>query len=544
LASRANADLILHHGRIYPVDAAFSVAEAIAIADGRVQAIGTSDTILGLAGSHTRRVNLNGATVLPGFFDGHTHAMSIGINLVKVDLSNAASIDDVLSLVKARAAETPPGEWIEIAPTWHESTLRERRFPSRAELDDVAPANPVYLPRGTRFFAVTNSAGFVAAGIDGTTPDPEGGRFERDASGELTGLMLDPPAFNQVKRLLPPITQATRVRALHTVHRAFNRVGITSVIDPALNADEIRAYQAVWEDGSLSVRTTGIVAPDTSVPLQRSTDDLLAFLDGWAPRSGFGDNRFRIGPLKLWVDGFIETAWLKEGYANDPEFHGVQAVRRDVLLAVLRRANELDWQVALHVVGDAALEMTLDVFAEVNREKSIVGRRWTVMHALFPTERVFRLCREMDVQVSVQQGLSYAFGESMLKCWGPERAAYASPFRTWIDRGFRLAGGSDVIPFDPLTSIWSTVTRMTRAAGVLGHEQAATRQEAVAMYTANPPYLTFEEDVKGRLEPGKLADLVVLSEDPLRCEEEAIRNITVVATILEGKLVYGGLDGL
>ena len=515
----------------------------MAVADGRVLATGSNETIAALAGANARNVHLNGRTVLPGFFDAHTHAMSIGINMAKVDLSNATSIADVLNLVKTRAAETLRGEWIEIAPTWHESTLLERRFPTRAELDAVAPGNPVYLPRGTRFFAVTNSAGFSAAGIDRDTIDPEGGRFERDASGELTGLMLDPPAFNRVKRLLPPVTQATRVRALQTVQKALNAAGVTSIIDPALNADEIRAYQELWENHALTVRTTGIVAPDTSVPLQSKAEDLLRFLDGWAPRSGFGDDRFRIGPFKLWVDGFIETAWLKDGYANDPGFYGVQAVPRDVLLPVLRRANELDWQVALHVVGDAALEMTLDVFAEVNRERSIVGRRWTIMHALFPTERVFQLCRELDVQISVQHGLSSAFGDSMIKCWGAERAAYASPFRAWLDRGFRLAGGSDVVPFDPLISIWSSVTRQTRAAGVLGREQAVSRREAVAMYTANPPYLTFEEQRKGSLEPGKLADLVVLGGDPLECPEEAIKDLEVVATISGGQLVYGELEG-
>jgi predicted amidohydrolase YtcJ len=540
----SGADLILHHGRVYTVDAAFTVAEAVAIADGRIVGVGSNDDVDALGGPGTRRVHLNGRTVTPGFFDAHAHAASIGPNLAKVDLSQATSLDEVLQTIAARTRETPAGEWIEVSPTWHESTLRERRFPTRAELDAVAPGHPVYLPRGTRFFAVTNSAGFKAAGIERSTPDPPGGRFERDAEGDLTGLMLDPPAFNQVKRLLPPVTHATRVRALQDANRAFNAAGITSIIDPALDAAEIRAYQELWEAGRLSVRTTGIVAPDRSVPLQSDADGLVRFLDGWAPRSGFGDDLFRIGPFKLWVDGFIETAWLKEGYANNPDFHGVQGVPRDVLSRVLGRANELGWQVALHVVGDAALEMTLDVFAEVDRQRPIAGRRWTVMHALFPTEPVFRLCRELDVQISVQQGLSYAFGDSMIRCWGEQRAAYASPFRAWLDRGFRLAGGSDVIPFNPLVSIWSTVTRETRAAGVLGREQAATRQEALRMYTANPAFLTFEEHTKGSLERGKLADLVVLSADPLACPEPEIRDIVPLATMLGGAPVHGQLDDL
>jgi predicted amidohydrolase YtcJ len=536
------ADLVLHHGRVRTVDAEGSTTEAVAVSGDRILAVGSNDEMEVLADADTRRVHLNGRTVLPGFFDAHAHAMSIGINLAKVDLSAAASIGDVLQGIAERARQTPRGEWIEIAPTWHESTLSERRLPTRQELDSVVPDHPVYVPRGTRFFAVTNSAGFRAAGIDASVEDPPGGQFERDASGELTGRMFNPPAFDQVRRLLPPVTHDTLVRAIRAANRAFNAVGLTSIIDPALGAAEIRAYQDLWDRHELRVRTTGIVAPDHSVPLVSSADELMRFLDGFAPRSGFGDAFFRIGPFKLWIDGFIETAWLKEGYANDSDFHGVQAVPRDVMLHVLRKANELGWQVAVHAVGDAALEQTMDVFEELHHERSLAGRRWTLMHALFPTEKVLEACRRMDVHISVQQGLSYAFGDSMVKCWGQRRAAFATPHRVYLDRGFRLAGGSDVVPFNPLVSMWSTITRETRAAGVLGREQGATRAEALRMYSINPSYLTFEEHVKGSIEPGKLADLVVLSDDPLTCPEPAIKDLQILATILGGNLVHGQLE--
>jgi hypothetical protein len=166
------------------------------------------------------------------------------------------------------------------------------------------------------------------------------------------------------------------------------------------------------------------------------------------------------------------------------------------------------------------------------------------MHALFPTEKVFRLCRELDVRISVQQGLSYAFGDSMIKCWGPERAAFASPHRTWLDRGFAIAGGSDVIPYNPFVSMWSTVTRQTKAAGVLGAEQGATRAEALRMYTVNPPLLTFEERLKGSLEVGKLADMVVVSDDPLSCPESEMPTIRALCTLVGGNVVHGQLDDL
>lgn len=538
------ADLVLHHGRVHTVDSQGSTAEAVAVSGDRIVAVGSNDEIEAVVDAHTRRIHLNGRTVLPGFFDAHAHAMSIGINLAKLDLSAAVSIDHVLKAIAERTLQTPRGEWIEIAPTWHESTLAERRLPTRRELDSVAPDHPVYVPRGTRFFAVTNSAGFKAAGIDTSVEDPPGGQFERDESGELTGRMFNPPAFDQVKRLLPGVTHETRLRAIRAANHAFNAVGLTSIIDPALGPADIRAYQDLWEQNALQVRTTGIVAPDHSVPLASSADELIQFLDSFAPRSGFGDTFFRIGPFKLWIDGFIETAWLKEGYANNPDFHGVQAVPRDLMLDVLRKANELGWQVALHVVGDAALEQTVDVFEELHRQRPLTGRRWTLMHALFPTEKVLEACQRMDICISVQQGLSYAFGDSMVKCWGPRRAAFATPHRDYLDRGFRLAGGSDVVPFNPLVSIWSSITRQTRAAGVLGREQGVTRDEALEMYSINPSYLTFEEHVKGSIEPGKLADLIVLSDDPLTCPEAAIKDLQVLATVLGGNVVYGQLEDL
>ena len=460
-----HAELILHHGQVVTVDDRFSIPESVAIGGERIIAVGTNSEVEAVGGPDTRRVHLNGRTVLPGIFDSHVHVSNIGVNLGKVDLSEATSIDDVLRRIAATAAERQPGEWLEASPQWHETALAERRLPTRRELDRAAPRNPVYVPRGTRFFAAANSLALQAAGFDRSTPDPPGGRLGRAADGELDGFLENPPALEPVRRLLPPLTLAAREQALARAHRALNAVGITSAIDPSLTADDVRAYQRRWEDHAITVRTTGIIAPDRSVPLQSTADDLLRFLDGWAPRSGFGDDRFRIGPFKLWVDGFIETAWFTEAYAHDATFFGVQAIPRDVLESVLGRANELGWQVALHVVGDAAIDLALDVFETLDAQRSIRDRRWTLMHALFPTDRAIERCRRLGVRVSIQQGFSYAYGETMVKLWGAKRAASATPHRRWLDAGLRPAGGSDVVPFNPFVAWWSTVTRDTKDRG-------------------------------------------------------------------------------
>jgi predicted amidohydrolase YtcJ len=397
----------------------------------------------------------------------------------------------------------------------------------------------VYLPRGTRFFAVANSAALKLAGIDEDTPQPDGGQFTRDReTGELTGLLVNPPAFNMVKRLLPMPAEDHQQHAIRRGGRLFAKAGVTSVVDPALTPDAMRAYQEIWAAGELQLRTNMIAILDMSVPVALSPEALLAKVEAWGPYSGFGDAMLRLGALKMFVDGFVETGWLKDGYANDPSFHGVQAVPRDVLEHTLRAANRNNWQVAVHCVGDAAVELALDAFEAADAEKSIRDRRWSLIHAVFASPEAMQRARRLGLVISAQQLLVYAFAATMLTCWGQERMRHGSPHRTWLDAGLVVAAGSDVVPFDPLLGIWSFVTRQTRASGVVGPEQRVSREEALRMYTLNAAYLTFEEDIKGSLEPGKLADMVILEGDPLTCATDEIKDRPVSTTILGGKATY------
>jgi predicted amidohydrolase YtcJ len=277
---------------------------------------------------------------------------------------------------------------------------------------------------------------------------------------------------------------------------------------------------------------------DMSVPLSLSQDELLRKVEAWGPYSGFGDAMLRLGAMKMFVDGFVETAWLVDGYANDPTFFGVQAVQRDVLLATLRAASRNNWQVAVHCVGDAAVNLALDAFEAADQVKSIRDRRWSLIHAVFASPGAFERARQLGLVISAQQLLVYAFAATMVTCWGAERMQRGSPHRAWIDAGLVVAAGSDVVPFDPLLGVWSLVTRETRAAGIVGPEQCVSRVEALKMYTLNGAYLTFEEDLKGSLEPGKLADLVILDGDPLRCATEEIKDLPVATTILGGRVTH------
>jgi predicted amidohydrolase YtcJ len=532
-------DVVLLNGNVITLDPKSPRAQAVAIADGRIQAVGGDAQIGALADSRTEQVDLNGRTVLPGFCDAHAHVSQVGHELAKVDLSRCGSIADVLQAVAQRVRTTPRGEWIEVSGMWHESALAEHRFPTRRELDAVAPEHPVYLPRGTRFFAVVNSAALNLAGIDETTSDPEGGRFERDPhTGELTGLLLQPAAFNRVKRLLPAPGAEHIKDAIRRGGRLFARAGVTSVVDPALTPEAMRAYQEIWAAGDLQLRTNMIAILDMSVPLSLTWEQLLSKVEGWGPYSGFGDALLRIGALKLFVDGFVETAWLKEPYANDSSFFGVQAVPRDVLEETLSAASRNNWQVAVHCVGDAAVDLALDAFEAADRQKSIRDRRWSLIHAVFASPEAQQRANRLGLVISAQQLLVYAFAASMLTCWGEARMQRASPHRDWLDAGLVVAAGSDVVPFDPLLGIWSLVTRETRASGIVGPGQRVSRDEALRMYTLHGAYLTFEEELKGSLEPGKLADLVVLEGDPLSCAAEEIKDLPVATTVLGGRVTY------
>jgi predicted amidohydrolase YtcJ len=534
---RREPERVFYNADILTMAAAQPRAQAIAIADGRILSIGDNADVRAQSGPATEQTDLGGRTVLPGFIDSHAHVSQVGAELLKVDLSRCRSIADVLATVAERARITPPGEWIEGSAMWHETAFAEKRFPTRRELDAVAPDHPVYLPRGTRFFAVANSLALQRAQIDEQTPEPDGGTFDRDPiSGELTGLLLQRPAFNLVRRLLPE--PGDKRDAIRHGQQLFSRTGVTSVLDPAVTPDAMRAYQALWAADDLSVRTNMTTILDMNVPLSLSQEELLARVEGLGPFSGLGDALLRLGQLKLFVDGFVETAWLHDGYANNPDFHGVQAVPGETLHAVLRLANRNHWQVGVHCVGDAAVDLALDAFAAANQDRSIVGRRWSLMHAVFASPSAIQRARDLGVVISAQQLLVYAFAPTMLTCWGDERMAHVSPHRTWLDRGLVVAAGSDVVPFDPLLGIQSLVTRETLAAGIVGPAERVSRTEALHMDTVAGAYLTFEEGLKGSLEIDKLADLVVLDGDPLTCPESEIKDIPVAATILGGRVTH------
>jgi predicted amidohydrolase YtcJ len=529
-APAPRADTVLVNGHVVTVDARFSIAEAVAIAGGKFTAVGSNTAIRALAGPSTRVIDLHGQTVIPGLADGHLHDAGGGPG---VDLSRARSIADLLAAIAARVRTSQPGDLIVTNSDWHEAQLAEHRLPYRADLDRVAPKNPVVVVRGGHEY-ILNSAALAKWRITKGTPDVPGGRITRGDDGELNGELVD-RARSLVQ--LPPAPPLT-IDALAEQHRKLNAAGLTSIRYPGASVEQYRLLQEMARRGLLTIRVSQL--------LRLPADDgakMRAAIEASGVKPDEGDEWVRIGGMKLGVDGGFEGGWMREPYAEPwgehGSFRGVNTMRADAYTSVVRELNRLGWRVATHAVGDAAIDEVLAAYEAANADRSIAERRWTIEHGFIARADQFPRMKALDLVISAQNHL-YLAGPSLVKYWGPERAALTTPLRAYLDRGFIVAGGTDsaVVPYPPLWVIYHFVTRDTISGGVLGADQRVSREEALRVETINNAFLTFEERLKGSIEPGKLADLVVLPADLLTCPPKLIEQMAVSMTMVGGRVVF------
>jgi predicted amidohydrolase YtcJ len=523
-------DTILVNGHVVTVDARFSIAEAVAISSGRFTAVGGNADIRKLAGPKTTTIDLRGQTVIPGLADDHLHDAGGGPG---VDLSRARSIPDVLAAIAARVKASRPGDIIVTNSDWHEAQLKEHRLPYRKDLDTVSPANPAVVVRGGHEY-ILNSAALAKWNITKDTPQQAGGRITRDASGELNGELID-----RAKALvrLPPAPPLT-IDALVAQHKKLNAAGLTSIRYPGASAEQYRLLQEMKRRGMLTIRVNQLMryGADTGEKMRAAVAAANISPDE-------GDEWLRIGGMKLGVDGGFEGGWMREPYAEPwgegGTFRGVNTMRQAAYTDVVKELNRLGWRVATHAVGDAAIDEVLAAYEAANEEKPIAGRRWTIEHGFIVQSDQFPRMKKLGLVISAQDHL-YLAGPSLVSYWGPKRAALTTPMRTYLDQGFVVAGGTDsaVVPYPPLWVFYHFVTRDTISGGVMGADQKISRKEALQVETINNAYLTFEERIKGSIEPGKLADLVVLPEDILSCPEKHIEQMSVAMTMVGGTIVY------
>jgi predicted amidohydrolase YtcJ len=526
-------ELILRNGRVVTVDASFSIAEAVAISGGRFVAVGKSSDIARMAGPSTRVVDLAGRTVVPGLMDNHLHTAGGGPG---VDLSRARAVADVLNAVAARVATTEAGGIVLSNSDWHEAQLKEQRLPLRDDLDKVAPSHPVILVRGGHEYIV-NSAALARWKIDVHTAEPAGGRISKYPDGRLNGELVDTAKALVTLPRPAPRSLEQRISDKVAEYRTLNAAGLTTVRHPGISIEEYRLLQEMQRRGVLTMRINALLRPGGDA------DAITRALQEAGVHQGDGDDWLRIGGIKLAVDGGFEGGLMRQPYEKPYDeggsFRGLQIVERAAFIKTVRALNQQGWRIGTHAVGDAAMDLVLDAYEAADGDTPIASQRWAIEHAFIGRADHLPRIKKLGVAISAQDHL-YLAGPSLVKYWGRDRAFLTTPVRMYLDAGLLVSSGTDaaVVPYPPLWTMYHFVTRDTLSGGVMGAEQRITREEALKLATINNARLMFDEARKGSIETGKLADLIVLSDDILSAPAERIRDANVMMTVVGGKVVF------
>ena len=527
-------DSIFLHGHIITLEPARPTAAALAVLGGRVVAVGEDEEISRLAGPDTRTHDFGGSTVVPGFHDAHCHILLFGLSLVEVNTRSAKGIAEVVEAVAQHARRAAPGGWIR-GGGYNENKLAEGRHPTRADLDPVTPHHPLFLSHVSGHMAVANSLALRAAGVTGDTPDPEGGVIERDEGGAPTGLLKE-TAQELVKRVLPPYTLAQTEAALAAAGAQMAAEGITSAQDAWagwIAPQEFRAYQDAISEGALPQRVW--LMPDV---------ERLAVRDGrfdfaFGLRSGFGSDRLKLGAIKIFLDGSLigRTAALSSPYSNAPETRGLLVKSEETIREQVRIAHEGGWQVAMHAIGDRAIEVGLEAIEAVMGADSARYRPRLEHCGVLRPDLIERIRRAGAVVVTQPQFIA-ELGDGFLAALGEARLRLTYPLASL--RGVRVALSSDrpVVSGAPLLGIKAAVVRRTSSGARYVPEETVGVEEALRWYTLGGAYSAFEEEELGSLAPGRWADFAVLSGDPLRMPAEELDHIKVVQTVVGGEIAF------
>jgi len=548
------ADLILHNGKIVTVDPQFRMAESIAIRAGRIVAVGSQAETARLAGPATHQVDLKGKMGLPGLIDSHVHAAQAAMYEFDHPVPEMQTIRDVLEYIKSRAAAAKQGDWIVLTQVFV-TRLREQRFPTRAELDGVAPRNPVYF--GTGPDASVNSLALRESGIGKNfrITDGKPGRIERDANGEPTGILRSCSRLVKTHSGEKVPTADDRRARLKMLLADYNSVGLTSISEGDLDDTDLETYKRLKETGELTCRVFVAYSVDAQLPMDRIEARILAAAH--SPLHQY-DNMLWLRGIKNYLDGGMLTgsAYMLQPWGvskvysiDDPAYRGMRYIDPEKLVKIAGLALRNELQFTAHSVGDGAVTALVDAYEQINRDFPVKPCRPCITHANFMSAEIIRKMKDLGIVANMQPDWLWLDGATLMKQFGAERLQFFQPYKTLFDSGVTVGGGSDhmqkigslrsINPYNPFLGMWVAITRKPRwMDGPLHPEQRLTREQAIRLYTINNAWLTFEEREKGSLEAGKLADLIVLDRDILTRPEEDISKIQVQQTYLGGKLVY------
>jgi predicted amidohydrolase YtcJ len=539
-AGAPTADLIVAGGLVWTGVPETPLAESVAVVGERIAAVGRARDIDAWRGPKTKIIEAHGRLVVPGFNDAHLHFVSGGMQLESVDLRDASGPEEFARRIVERAKSLPPGEWV-TGGDWDETRWNPPVFPDAALVDKALreaglPNAMVYVSRYDGHLALVNAAVLRLAGIDAKTPVPPGGEILRDAHGNPNGILKD-AAMTPVDRVFPPISHDRRLRAVRKALAHAASLGVTSVQDMNPPYEDIAAYAELLERGELTARIHA--AP----PLGQWKDQALLGL-----RHAFGGPWLRLGALKGYADGSLgaRTAYFFEPFTDDPssrgllsdEMHPIEAMRDRIM-----GADAAGLQVCIHAIGDQGISIILDLYDQVIRAHGPADRRFRIEHCQHMAAKDFDRFAAMGVIASVQPYHAIDDGRWAAGRLDPDRISRTYAFRTFLDKGVRLAIGTDwsVAPLDPMLTVYAAVTRATldgKNPGGWVPEQKITVPEVVSAYTLGSAYAEFQEHEKGTIAPGRLADLVILGADIFRIPPEQIKDVKVETTIAGGRVVF------
>jgi len=526
---KTEPEIILYNGNIFTVNTKEPTAQAIAIAGGRLLAVGNNTDILKMATARTKKIDLRHKTVLPGFIDAHTHPAYSGIKHLKMVDCDLRSIKDIKEAIRQRAATTPKGKWVE-GFKYDDTKTNEGRKINMADLDGAAPEHPVRITHRGGHTYYCNSLAFKMANVDESTPNPQGGEFEKTSDGKLTGCVKE-SAADIFDKLIPDVaTRNERQEGVKLISKMMAKTGITSATDAGGSPEDLQAYEDAYEAGDLSIRIYCMIR-------HIHIDKMIAA----GVRTGMGNDWVKIGGMKMACDGSISerTARLSQPYIGRPNDYGILVMNDEQLYPYAKKAYDAGWQIGIHANGDVGIDTTLKLYERLYKEKPKSDPRFRIEHCTMINDNLIQRMKSLGVIPTPFSTYVYYHGEKM-KAYGEERLKNMFALRSFLNAGIRPTQASDYPPgpFEPMMALQSSVTRTDIKGNVWGANQKVTVEEAIKIGTINGAYASYEEKMKGSLEAGKLADLVVLGRNPFKEDPATLIAIPIERTMAGGKWVY------
>ena len=533
--AKPSATLIVTNAAVYTVDKQQPKAEAVAVIGDRIVAVGFRADIDLWRGPQTKMIDAGGKLLLPGFNDAHVHFIQGGAQLDQVQLTDAATPEEFARRIAAQVKKTPKGEWI-LGGRWDETKWSKPELPTKDLVDPVTGNIPIFVERYDGHEALANSAAMKMAGVDAKTPDVAGGVIVRDASGNPTGVFKD-AAMPLIYKAIPPMTHEQRLRSARAAMKRAASLGVTSVQHMNPEFADVAAYSELAEKGEL---TTRIYA----VPMETDWRDQAKV----GIRHAWGSSYLRLGGVKGYADGSLgsRTAYMFDPFSDDPNNRGLLSDEMHPPSAMrdrLMQADAAGLQIRVHAIGDRAISMMLDIFADIEKEHGYHDQRFAIEHAQHMAQKDFERFAKLHVIASMQPYHAIDDGRWAQARLGHDRARYSYAWRSFLDHGVTLAFGTDwpVAPLDPILGLYAAVTRATldgKNPGGWIPEEKITLPEAIEAYTMGAAFAEFQEREKGSITPGKLADMVILSDNVFDVKSEATRNVKVETTITGGRVIY------